>query len=93
MTDYISREAALETINDILSPYGPKGDAISKTVAYCEIKNIPAADVRPVVTCEKCKYNNACLTQSFVEEASRFPFDRKTFFCSDAEAGMRGEAE
>ena len=48
-TDYISREAALETINDILSPYGPNGDAISKTVAYCEIKNIPAADVRPVV--------------------------------------------
>ena len=70
-TDYISREAALETINDILSPYGPNGDAISKTVAYCEINAIPAADVRPavqaqweqvmgkydfLVRCNKCHY-------------------------------------
>lgn len=30
-----------------------------------------------------CKYNNACLTQAFVEEASRVPFDRNTFFCAD----------
>ena len=49
------------------------------------IDNIPAADVRPVVTCAVCKYNNACLTQAFVEEESRAPFDRNTFFCADGE--------
>lgn len=47
------------------------------------IDDLPAADVRPVVTCTDCKYNNACLTQAFVEEASRVPFDRNTFFCAD----------
>lgn len=47
------------------------------------VEDFPAADVRPVVTCADCKYNNACLTQAFVEEASRVPFDRDTFFCAD----------
>lgn len=42
-----------------------------------------SADVRPVVTCADCEYNNSCLTQVFVEEESRVPFDRNTFFCSD----------
>lgn len=48
-----------------------------------DVEDFPAADVRPVVTCAYCKYNNACLTQAFVEEASRVPFDRNTFFCAD----------
>ena len=43
----------------------------------------PAADVRPVVVCADCKYNNACLTQAFVEDESKVPFDRNTFFCAD----------
>lgn len=54
---------------------------------YCPL--VPAADVRPVVTCINCLYNNACLTQAFVEEASRAPFDRNTFFCAD---GKREES-
>ena len=44
---------------------------------------VPAADMQPVVTCINCLYNNACLTQAFIEEASRVPFDRNTFFCAD----------
>lgn len=72
-TDYISRKAAIE--------------AAKKSHLYFDlkpiIKSIPAADVRPVVTCADCKYNNACLTQAFVEEASRVPFDRSAFFCAD----------
>lgn len=48
-----------------------------------EIIAVPVADVRPVVTCADCKHNNACLTQAFVEDASRAPFDRNTFFCAD----------
>lgn len=42
-----------------------------------------AADVRPVVTCADCKHNNACLTQAFVEDESKVPFDRNIFFCAD----------
>lgn len=49
------------------------------------VEDFPAANVRPVVTCADCKHNNACLTQAFVEEASRAPFDRNTFFCADGE--------
>lgn len=71
--EYIEREAALE--------------AAKKSHLYFDIKpiinSIPAADVRPVVTCADCKHNNACLTQAFVEDASRVPFDRNTFFCAD----------
>lgn len=44
---------------------------------------VPAADVRPVVVCADCKHNNACLTQAFVEDESKVPFDRNTFFCAD----------
>ena len=51
------------------------------------------ADVRPVVVCADCKHNNACLTQAFVEDESRVPFDRNTFFCADGKrADMREES-
>lgn len=53
------------------------------TTQHEALLNIPAADVRPVVVCADCKHNNACLTQAFVEDASRLPFDRSTFFCAD----------
>jgi len=43
------------------------------------------ADVLPAVVCADCKHNNACLTQAFVEDESRVPFDRNTFFCADGE--------
>lgn len=46
---------------------------------------IPAADVRPVVVCANCEYNNACLTQAFVEDCGKIPLDRNTFFCADGE--------
>lgn len=50
-----------------------------------EIEELSAADVVEVVRCKDCKYNNACLTQAFVEEESRAPFDRSAFFCADGE--------
>ena len=34
---------------------------------------------------EGCKYNDACLTQFFLEDAGSVPLDRKTFYCADAE--------
>lgn len=43
------------------------------------------ADPQPeIITCFQCKYNNTCLTQSFVESESATPFDRYTWFCADA---------
>ena len=48
-----------------------------------DVTRLMSLDVQPVVLCKDCKYNNACLTQAFVEEASRVPFDRNTFFCAD----------
>lgn len=78
--EYIEREAALAMFPDI----GPAGNhALYMDEIRTDIKTIPAADVRPVVVCADCKHNNACLTQAFVEEASRVPFDRNTFFCAD----------
>lgn len=53
------------------------------------IDDLPAADVRPVVVCADCEHNNHCMTQAFVEEASRAPFDRNTFFCADGERMKR----
>jgi hypothetical protein len=77
MTDYIPREAAVQSLTQTLI-YKALVDLATKA-----INSIPAADVRPVVTCADCKHNNACLTQAFVEDASRVPFDRNTFFCAD----------
>ena len=42
-------------------------------------------DLVEVVRCWDCKYNNHCLTQEFVEEESRIPFDKKTWFCADGD--------
>ena len=75
--EYIEREAVLA----LKEPIGAYGMDISSE----KVKLIPSADVRPVVTCADCKHNNACLTQAFVEDASRVPFDRNTFFCADGE--------
>lgn len=86
MPDYIERAAALNVNFKIPTRFcESKLTTARKAVQeYAnEIAKIPAADVRPVVTCTDCKHNNACLTQAFVEEASRVPFDRNTFFCAD----------
>lgn len=81
MSEYIEREAARKLICGFCAD-------CDGTTDLCEYRDIqvdaiPAADVRPVVTCADCKHNNACLTQAFVEDASRVPFDRNTFFCAD----------
>ena len=90
MAEYIEREAALESarekllITDALPDGIPKNASVF-TLASMQhsLESIPAADVRPVVVCADCKYNNACMTQAFVEDESKVPFDRNTFFCAD----------
>lgn len=49
MTEYISREAVLKAIQPRYAP------AINKVLDGI-IKSVPAADVVPVVRCEKCMY-------------------------------------
>lgn len=99
MAEYIEREAFLERVDGIWDcadmVFEPNDKCCrSDDCASCkwrETKNairkiaahLPAADVREVVFCKDCKHNNACLTQAFVEDESRMPFDRNTFFCAD----------
>lgn len=42
--------------------------------------------VPQIVHCCECEYNNHCLTQAFVEDESKIPFDKNTWFCADAKA-------
>lgn len=87
--EYIEREAAIEllsqpiTMSMCLSTEECHHKIAQQHIDRYLIENIPAADVREVVTCADCKHNNACLTQAFVEDASRVPFDRNKFFCAD----------
>ena len=87
MDDFIKRSDALkviETANRMVSKL------LEATMQLCvTMDRIAAADVEPVVRCADCKHNNACLTQAFVEDESRVPFDRNTFFCAD---GKRDDA-
>ena len=83
---YIDKEKALTLDFKInVSMFESRRKTAERAVqAYANaISAIQAADVRPVVLCRDCKHNNACLTQAFVEDESRVPFDRNTFFCAD----------
>lgn len=47
------------------------------------------AEIRPVVLCRDCIYNDNCFAQSILKEMSRIPFNKNKFFCAD---GKRREA-
>ena len=84
MAEYIEREAMVKaSCERCIGEYVPCNK--ERCILMEVIHSIPAADVRPVVVCADCKHNNACLTQAFVEDASRVPFDRSAFFCADGE--------
>ena len=91
MAEYIEREAVLDYIDHMPSELTHDGRRMIRRIRLTEYitDSIPAADVEPVVRCADCKHNNACLTQAFVEDESRVPFDRNTFFCAD---GKRDDA-
>ena len=55
------------------------------------IDDCPTVDAVPVVVCSKCKYDGACVTQSFIESEGVLPFDRDTWFCADGECKGRNE--
>lgn len=83
-------------------------DAIALTDQHCfesiydavwmeeELRKLPAADVRPVVTCGKCKYGKYTGTSwlcdkhsghadKFGEDASYYEYHSKHWFCADGE--------
>ena len=89
MTDYIDRDELVQRIEEnYCKPCRERGDdyygircrACGTGDTLDLIEDFPSA----VVTCENCKYNNACMLQMFVESESKVPFDRSTFFCADA---------
>lgn len=87
-TDYISRAAAIDAISEECKVCGPSGNC--PFIMNCLIKQkrkvlraVPPADVRPVVHCVDCIYDDNCFAQSIFEEMSRIPFDKNMFFCAD----------
>ena len=82
--EYIEREKAIDYLMEIIDR--PNHPEWLWTDEICDSLNtIPAADVRPVVTCADCEHNNHCLTQEFVDDCGKTPLDRNTFFCADGE--------
>ena len=79
MSDYIEREA----VNDLI-----KAECSPKVAAYLidAVAAIPAADVRPVVTCADCKYNtrevNDLLGNKAIQCITGLTH-RRDWFCAD----------
>ena len=84
MTEYIDKEAAINTILHLIPKIDDDGYCwVIRGDAAMAIDSMPAADVQPVVVCADCEHNNHCLTQEFVEDCGKIPLDRNTFFCAD----------
>lgn len=85
MTDYISREEALFALRK--AERGGSMTALTRLErAYAEIREMPAADVVPVVRCKDCKhrteFGNCGHPRQKGVLPSAYPFD----FCSYGEA-------
>lgn len=87
--EYIEREKVLAEYDR--QHNGPPGGARKI------IETFPAADVRPVVTCGKCKYGKYTGTEwfcdkhsghadKFGEDASYHEYHSKHWFCADGDA-------
>lgn len=82
MRDYINREAVTEAVWEILNGLGYSQKHNDRLVEEVDavIDDIPAADVRPVVTCGECIYFrlNSCMRWA------DGTFMERTDFCSRA---------
>ena len=56
MTDYISREAAIADLELYETQVVRSEYALAIAGCRSHIRNLPAADVRPVVLCRDCKH-------------------------------------
>lgn len=96
MDEYIERKAALAALcYDCSEKEFCKHEG--KCADYIRLEETPAADVRPVVTCGKCKYGKYTGTEwfcdkhsghadKFGEDASYNEYHSKHWFCADGEA-------
>ena len=92
MAEYIERDAAIKEFsnNGSIFVYGKQ----QCKAIVSRLNTIPAADVRPVVTCGKCKYGKYTGTEwfcdkhsghadKFGEDASYHEYHSKHWFCAD----------
>lgn len=106
MAEYIEREAVFNWFCESADINGcvdlPKNNgSCKKGCRHCtsgkELDEIPDADVRPVVTCGKCKYGKYTGTEwfcdkhsghadKFGEDASYHEYHSKHWYCADGEA-------
>lgn len=97
MSDYIEREAAIAVIygqhvggKDACENARPNTYGADLREIVADIEDIPAADVRPVVTCADCKYNTREVTDLFGNNAIQCITGlthRRDWFCADGKKG------
>lgn len=91
MAEYVERKDVFNKKVEV-----PLFGKMVEMVAVSEVQRIPAADVRPVVTCGKCKYGQYtgvgwfCDKHSghadvFGEDASYHEYHGEYWFCADGE--------
>lgn len=99
MRDYISRDAAKKQMRNGRHSIKWLLESGAKTIGEAfeiVLDEVPAADVRPVVTCGKCKYGKYTGTEwfcdkhsghaeKFGEDASYHEYHSKHWFCADGE--------
>jgi len=61
-----------------------RGMQYGHAVCVDAVNNAPTILASQILTCFNCKHDHHCLTQAFVEDESKY-FNRRTFYCSDAE--------
>ena len=71
MSDYISRQAAIDAL-DKEYRYGGDIDRCGLATALDEIEDLPAAAVAPVVICKDCIHNNDCDIQYSAQAGENF---------------------
>ena len=81
--EYIKKSDALKIIETANSMTSRLLEAMMKLCITMD--HVAAADVRPVVLCRDCIYDDKCFAQSILKEMSRIPFDKNRFFCADGE--------
>lgn len=67
--EYIKREDALKWLEDSEIGFCDDEPIQTRNSALKIIKNIPAADVRPVVRCKDCKHNRGVTTDLWGNDA------------------------
>lgn len=84
--EYVEREAAAKLLRKEAAAGSPTAYHIGLYAAARAIEAIPAADVRPVVTCADCKYNEREVTDLFGNNAIQCITGlthRRDWFCAD----------